>query len=299
MPVNGRTEYNVDAPAGAVRVVDTMWTDEAGSPDASKEWRRGRREQLTASAQGGNAFVAPPEARSEAVDDALGRIYCNDPNGCAVGYTHWLGRSVPLAKKATCGDALPVVVRSTHHRQYVVSTPMLKDLAESDPRFGRVKVVSMDDRSWGTTPAECPGTAPGFVCETQAQFEPPPASGQVAQLVDVRVGKHEDYDRFVMEFSNGLPGFAVTRHDRSDFGPVDVAGEVGLSVAVSPASAYENGQPTYDGPKRFRGGPTMREAASVQDVGGTIMWGLGLSKAACFRVLKLSNPPRLVVDVKH
>jgi hypothetical protein len=307
MPKNGGTEYNVESPAGAVRVVDTTATDQASAPDASKEWRRGRNAPFTSTNRNSKAFVGPALPRTPAVDNALDRLFCTNPAGCDVGYTHWLGRSVPLPKKATCGSALPVIVRASTQRQYVVSTPMINGIAEDDARFGRVKVLSMDDGNWGTEPGACPGTEPpvsgDFVCGSQGTFDMASENAPLSQLVDVRVGKHPSFDRFVMEFSNGVPGYIVGRQDSATFnggnGDVQVAGNAGLNVIVSPASGWKDGQPTYTGPNRFRGGPMLKEAALVADYEGAIVWGLGLQSAGCFRITKLANPPRLVVDVKH
>ena len=40
---NGKVEYVSSEPAGAVRVVDTLATHEAGQPAGGKEWTRGRK----------------------------------------------------------------------------------------------------------------------------------------------------------------------------------------------------------------------------------------------------------------
>ena len=63
----------------------------------------------------------------------------------------------------------------------------------------------------------------------------------------------------------------------------------------------ETGKPTYTGPRRFESTTTnvIQEAAQVEDFEGTVHWGLGLSNQVCFRVTRLADPPRLVVDVKR
>jgi hypothetical protein len=56
---------------------------------------------------------------------------------------------------------------------------------------------------------------------------------------------------------------------------------------------------SYSGPTDYKTGyPVLEEARQVQDFEGTVKWGLGLSKAACYRAFFLTNPDRLVIDVQ-
>jgi hypothetical protein len=55
----------------------------------------------------------------------------------------------------------------------------------------------------------------------------------------------------------------------------------------------------YNGPIDFKTGyPVLLEARQVQDFEGTVQWGLGLSKTACYRAFFLTNPYRLVIDIQ-
>ena len=44
--------------------------------------------------------------------------------------------------------------------------------------------------------------------------------------------------------------------------------------------------------------PVLLEARQLEDFEGTVQWGLGLSKSACYRAFFLTNPERLVIDIQ-
>jgi hypothetical protein len=43
----------------------------------------------------------------------------------------------------------------------------------------------------------------------------------------------------------------------------------------------------------------LLELRQVEDFEGTVQWGLGLSKTACYRAFYLTNPARLVIDIQN
>jgi hypothetical protein len=45
--------------------------------------------------------------------------------------------------------------------------------------------------------------------------------------------------------------------------------------------------------------PIMKELKSICDFEADVQWVLGVSKPNKYRVLELSNPSRLVIDIKH
>ncbi|HEX9609263.1 MAG TPA: hypothetical protein VGA26_00615, partial [Candidatus Limnocylindria bacterium] len=78
-----------------------------------------------------------------------------------------------------------------------------------------------------------------------------------AQIVDVRIGTHEGYDRVVFEFMDGTPEIALERatppfvQDGSGF-PVDVEGESFLRLIMRGGTKQmEDGTSSYDGPRDF------------------------------------------------
>lgn len=122
-------------------------------------------------------------------------------------------------------------------------------------------------------------------------------------LRDVRVGEHEGFDRIVLEFSGtGTPGWTVNYVDEAVLDgsgdAVPLGGDAILDIYASgttwPASGY------YSGPGQFE----PEDGGDVADVhvGGTfegytqVLAGIEGDRVP-FRVLALSGPPRLVVDV--
>ena len=78
---------------------------------------------------------------------------------------------------------------------------------------------------------------------------------------------------------------------------VTLAGSAGLVVTVRGATA--NGSFTGSTDLRPSGTAVLEEARQIGDFEGVVTWGLGLSRASCFRVLTLTGPSRLVVDVQN
>jgi hypothetical protein len=127
-----------------------------------------------------------------------------------------------------------------------------------------------------------------------------------AQIVDVRVGTHDDYDRVVIEFEAGVPAFTLDEttppllKDPSDL-PLDVEGNAFWQLVmqggtrVSPA-----GVETYDGKTDFMPGfVQLTELIEGGDFEAVSTWYFGLESEACVRVLTLTDPSRLVFDVEH
>jgi hypothetical protein len=129
----------------------------------------------------------------------------------------------------------------------------------------------------------------------------------VAQLTAVRIGRHEGFDRIVFQFRGQVPGYRVAYvqppivQDASGL-PVDIDGSAFLQARFAPASGFDFdlGVPSYTGPNEFTPSlPTLLEAERTGDFEAVLTWTLGLRRAVDFRVLKLSNPPRVVIDVEH
>jgi hypothetical protein len=136
-------------------------------------------------------------------------------------------------------------------------------------------------------------------------FAAAPAGAQsTATLVDVRAGRHAGFDRVVFEFRGAVP---ATRHVRyvdqlvqdGSGEPVSVAGGADLEVVFEGANAHDdNGSPTVS-PRRFSPGfSALKEVAQVGDFEAVVTYGLGVDRERPFTVSTLSNPSRLVVDIR-
>jgi len=148
------------------------------------------------------------------------------------------------------------------------------------------------------SPTASPNPAPPFAC-TKLPYRRPNDTLSV-RIADVRVGTHPRYDRMVWEFRAGkLPDITVQtarppfKLDPSDL-PVTIQGKAFLKIRLTnvavetvPAKA-DDLTPGY---------PMLVELRQTTGYEGDTVWIAGLSGPACVRVMILSSPARLVVDV--
>jgi hypothetical protein len=150
----------------------------------------------------------------------------------------------------------------------------------------------MDDA--GTDPVSGTGTGTG-----------------AAALVDVRMSRHEGFDRIAFEFADGrLPGYLVQYveppiiEDASG-NTVTIDGSFFIQIRMEPAAGFdsETGQVTYEGPTRISGADAgtfeLVEAVRTGDFEAVLNWHLGVADRVDFRVLELTDPARLAVDVRN
>ncbi|HKO59908.1 MAG TPA: hypothetical protein VJV03_02010, partial [Pyrinomonadaceae bacterium] len=131
-------------------------------------------------------------------------------------------------------------------------------------------------------------------------------SNEPALLKAVRTGKHEFYDRVVFEFEgNAVPGYVIEYVDKPvrDCGRgevVAVRGDGFLMVTLQPANAHtEAGQPTGRNVQLNSDSRLIKDLKLICDFEAQVQWTVGLSSPNRYRVLELSNPARLVVDITH
>jgi hypothetical protein len=125
------------------------------------------------------------------------------------------------------------------------------------------------------------------------------SSTAIVTVITVRDGAHPGYDRFVIEFSGAVPSYAVTPQPNSQFtltpkgGTVMLEGTTGVLITVQHINWT-----AYAGPTSLRPEFTyLREARMIQNFEGVQQWGLGVAGIVAVRVLTLTSPARLVVDV--
>lgn len=158
---------------------------------------------------------------------------------------------------------------------------------DGQPAPGQPPVVTISNWTTGVVNRPRPGIAP-------------------TTLVDVRTGSQQDFDRVVFQFAgNRTPGVHVEYIDRpvrqcGSGNPVTIAGDAWLEIRMEPANAHtEQGQPTIADRERTPGYPNLKELEQTCDFEGQVTWVLGLASPSAYRVLELSNPTRLVVDVQR
>jgi hypothetical protein len=127
-----------------------------------------------------------------------------------------------------------------------------------------------------------------------------------AQIVDVRVGTHDGFDRVVIEFEDGTPAFTLDTatpplvQDGSG-AELDVDGNAFWQLVMRDASrAGLDGMPVFEGPTNVNPGfPKLVELIEGGDFEAVSTWYFGLAADSCVRVLALSEPSRLVFDIEH
>jgi hypothetical protein len=137
--------------------------------------------------------------------------------------------------------------------------------------------------------------------------------GVYTNLVAVRVGAHNGFDRIVFEFAppdpnpagnGGVPHFDIRTakppfsEDPSD---IPMEGDAFVRIVFQGASGYDfDGNATYDGPRRLTPGfGTLAQVVEGGDFEATMTWILGLSRKTCWQIQQLHDPDRLVIDFHH
>jgi hypothetical protein len=157
-----------------------------------------------------------------------------------------------------------------------------------------INVVTTDIKSI-LQPSPSPAPQP-FLCQDQSGG----SSGLATQLTKIRPASHAagGYDRIVFDFSGGIPSWDLTRQESATFvrdasgQEVMLDGTAGLKVIFRGAD-LSSGVPTEAKPAFT----SIREIAQIGNFEGVLTYGIGISSAQCVRVLELSGPSRLVVDV--
>src|SRR5439155_4652004 len=128
------------------------------------------------------------------------------------------------------------------------------------------------------------------------------AASAAGTVTGIRIGRLDGYDRLVIAFSSGttaVPPYDLTRQNSSTFvrdasgQPVTLEGSAGIR-AVLRNSDIASGVASDLKPRL----PQIREIANIGNFERVVSYGVGLKTAACFRVLELTGPTRLVIDVQ-
>jgi hypothetical protein len=148
---------------------------------------------------------------------------------------------------------------------------------------------SADDPPFSSAPVSVPDTniAPEGLPELEA----------------VEVSQLDGFDRVVFRFSSHVPGYNVNyvpevTADPSDE-PISLEGNAFMIVAMHSVASGQVGAPPAPQDRQTPRFPELREIAGAGDFEGVVSFGLGLTAESGFRVFTLTNPDRLVVDVRH
>ncbi len=119
--------------------------------------------------------------------------------------------------------------------------------------------------------------------------------GSVAQLVDVRIGTDDGYDRVTFEFASPSDGQCdPVSMDGSRYAVIVFHGASGVDMTADEYTV------TYSGPHDFRPGYIgLAEARQTGDYEATLSWAFGLNRASCWSVHVLQDPMRVTIDFPH
>ena len=147
--------------------------------------------------------------------------------------------------------------------------------------------------------------APSFPANSEPDTQAASADAQVT-VRDIRTGRHNGFDRVVFEVGGaGTPGWDVRYVDQASSQgrgePVDVAGQAVLQVTITGAQIPDTtGVAEFDGPDPLPGSGTRTVTEVVYDhtFEGTSVAFVGTTARAPFRVYALSDPARVVLEVR-
>jgi hypothetical protein len=139
--------------------------------------------------------------------------------------------------------------------------------------------------------------APTSVTPVTGTATVPPWDPNPPTLVGLRTGRHDAYDRTVFDFTGGTPGYRI------EYAPLVAEGsgdQIPLNGAATLRVVFTGAYPAVDLTRVYDPRlPTLLQIKSGGASEGYITFGLGVTDRVGFRVLRLTNPPRLAVDVAH
>jgi hypothetical protein len=155
------------------------------------------------------------------------------------------------------------------------------------------------------TPGTSPSASP-VACDTTVSGKGTVAQ---AQIVDIRVAAHGDYDRIVFEFTGrggaaGVPDYEIKTAARPIYKdpsglPLTIAGDPVFGITLRGGTRQGlDGTAVYKGPTVFKTNyATLSELAEGGDFEAIATWYAGLSGSSCVSAQVLADPARLVIDV--
>lgn len=211
------------------------------------------------------------------------------------------GEQTPAAEQSTAGQATPTPGTADTTAPSTAGSDSTQ--AGTENRSGRPSQDMPPDSATGGPALTEQDTAVAWTTEPVTQRRTPPP---VATLSEVRTGTHAGYDRVVFQFADALlPGYEIEYPD----GPlyqcgsgddVSVEGAARLVVKLLAARAHDDqGQVTIAERQRVPALPVLIELKLTCDFEAQVEWVVGLSARRPYRVMELSGPPRLVLDVQH
>lgn len=119
----------------------------------------------------------------------------------------------------------------------------------------------------------------------------------------VRPGRHDPFfDRFVAEFLDHVPSYAITPLSHAELLRREMSGRWGLGIVLSDCTLeFRSGTlEGVRGPIETAGRPSypaLLEHRLLRTSEDTVEWALSTAKPVDYMPIELSDPPRLVIDL--
>jgi hypothetical protein len=213
------------------------------------------------------------------------------PESARRQHTTWAALVLSCIFLAGCGGPSASPQASTLSSTQPSPSPAQSTVATSSAAAS-VSVVPEPSGNLGPFTCSLPVSGPGTTAR--------------AQIVAIRVGTHPDYDRITFEFDSGIPRYQIAPATPPFYAdpsglPLEIAGSAFWKIAlVGGTKVKPDGGSTYAGPTSFVPGlAALAQLKQGGDFEALSTWYAGLTGTSCIRVLTLSDPARLVIDVQH
>ncbi|MCW2607598.1 MAG: hypothetical protein JWO60_2291 [Frankiales bacterium] len=155
-------------------------------------------------------------------------------------------------------------------------------------------------------PASSPSATGGVAFPADTRPDTEAATGGPLTVVSARASRQEGFDRVVLQLAGkqaGAPGWRVEYVDEptqdGSGDKVDVEGDAVLQVVVTGVGyPFDTGQEEASNDLAPKGTRTVREVDLQATFEGQFTAFVGLSRKVPFRVTRLSDPARVVIDVR-
>lgn len=184
------------------------------------------------------------------------------------------------------------------------ATSAVPEDTEPPPSPQTADDTEQDDPPSEPAPSDDETSVP-FPASTAADTSEP-SSGAALTVTDVRIGVHDGYDRVVLDLGGtGTPGWRAEYVDAAiqdgSGTELALAGDAVLEIDVS-GTAYpmDSGQTEYPGPDRIEtnGTASVAEVRYGHVFEGVTQVFVGVDAEHPFRVFSLTDPTRVVIDVR-
>jgi hypothetical protein len=134
------------------------------------------------------------------------------------------------------------------------------------------------------------------------------AAARTAQVNNLRTGGHNGFDRIVIDYKGKKPAVKLSLvnnlYSCGKGDKLSLPGNKILQIDLTPAQAHnQKGQDVYTGPGQFSTSSvnltTIKGVRMACDFEGHVTWGIGVKNLKSYSVSHLSDPKRIVIDVKR